>query len=74
MAWCERGQKACSKLADMAIPSACVIAGTCFDAGLELALACDRRIVVNTRSTSLGFPELEWGMIPCWGASIFPPN
>ena len=69
MAWCERGQKACSKLADMAIPSACVIAGTCFDAGLELALACDRRIVVNTRSTSLGFPELEWGMIPCWGAS-----
>ncbi len=68
-AWCERGQKACSKLADMSIPSVCVIAGTCFDAGLELALACDHRVVVNNDETSLGFPELEWGMIPCWGST-----
>lgn len=68
-AWTERGQQFCSKLADLPIPSICVIAGGCFDAGLELALACDHRIVVAGPSTSLGFPELEWGMIPCWGAT-----
>jgi 3-hydroxyacyl-CoA dehydrogenase/enoyl-CoA hydratase/3-hydroxybutyryl-CoA epimerase len=69
LAWSERGQKVCGKLADMPIPSACVIAGSCHDAGLELALACDHRVVVNLPSTSLGFPELEWGMIPCWGGT-----
>jgi 3-hydroxyacyl-CoA dehydrogenase/enoyl-CoA hydratase/3-hydroxybutyryl-CoA epimerase len=67
--WCERGQAVCSKLTAMPIPSVCVIAGTCFDAGLELALACDHLVVVNRPSTSLGFPELEWGMIPCWGGT-----
>jgi 3-hydroxyacyl-CoA dehydrogenase/enoyl-CoA hydratase/3-hydroxybutyryl-CoA epimerase len=74
LAWCERGQKICSKLATMPIPSVCVIAGSCFDAGLELALACDHRVVVNRPSTSLGFPELEWGMIPCWGGTQRLPH
>lgn len=68
-AWCERGQAVCNKLADAPIPSICIIAGTCFDAGLELALACDHRVVVNCAATSLGFPELEWGAIPCWGGT-----
>lgn len=67
--WAERGQQVCSKLAELPMPSACVIAGTCFDAGLELALACDYRVVVNLPSTSLGFPKLVWGMIPCWGGT-----
>src|ERR1017187_2093741 len=47
LSWSERGQKLCSKLAEMPIPSVCVIGGNCFDAGLELVLACDHRIVVN---------------------------
>lgn len=69
LAWADLGQKVCSKLADLPMPSACVIAGSCFDAGLELAMACDYRVVVNLPSTALGFPELEWGMIPCWGGT-----
>jgi 3-hydroxyacyl-CoA dehydrogenase / enoyl-CoA hydratase / 3-hydroxybutyryl-CoA epimerase len=67
--WSERGQKLCARLAELPIPSACLIAGSCFDAGLELALACDYRVVVNKATTVLGFPELEWGMIPCWGGT-----
>ncbi len=67
--WAEVGQRVCSKVADLPMPSVCVIAGTCYDAGLELALACDYRVVVNGPSTSLGFPELDWGMIPCWGST-----
>lgn len=67
--WSERGQAVCAKLSDLPIPSMCVISGACFDAGLELALACDYRVVVNRVATTLGFPELEWGMIPCWGGT-----
>lgn len=67
--WAERGQRVCGKLSALPIPSVCVIAGSCFDAGLEIALACDHRVVIDDPATVLGFPELEWGMIPCWGAT-----
>src|SRR5688572_19146194 len=50
-AWSERGQKLCTKLSGLTIPSACIIAGSCFDAGLELAMACDYRIVINKTHT-----------------------
>ncbi|MBI1833092.1 MAG: enoyl-CoA hydratase/isomerase family protein [Planctomycetes bacterium] len=69
LTWSERGQKLCCKLADLPIPSACLIAGSCLDAGLELALACDYRVLVDDEATSVGFPELNWGMIPCFGGS-----
>ena len=67
--WAKRGQEVCNRLAELTVPSVCVIAGNCCDAGLELALACDCRVVVNAAATALGFPELEWGMIPCWGGT-----
>ena len=72
--WAERGQRACTKFADMQIPSACVISGSCHDAGFELALACDYRVVVSKPSTLLGFPGLDWGMIPCWGGTQRLPH
>jgi 3-hydroxyacyl-CoA dehydrogenase / enoyl-CoA hydratase / 3-hydroxybutyryl-CoA epimerase len=74
LGWTRRGQELCNKLAEMATPSACVISGSCCDAGLELALACDHRVLVNREATVLGFPELEWGMIPCWGATQRLPH
>src|ERR1043166_5711221 len=37
----ELGQKVCQTLAALEIPSVAVIAGPCFGAGLELAIACD---------------------------------
>jgi 3-hydroxyacyl-CoA dehydrogenase/enoyl-CoA hydratase/3-hydroxybutyryl-CoA epimerase len=74
LAWAERGQKVCSKLAALPMPSVCIIAGSCYDAGFELALACDYRVVVNRPSTQLGFPEMEWGMIPCWGGTQRLPH
>jgi len=69
LTWARRGQDVCNKLANLAVPSACVIAGGCFDAGLELALACDHRVVVDKLATQIGFAELEWGMVPCWGGT-----
>ena len=73
-AWAERGQAVCSKLVTMPMPCVAVIAGSCCDAGLELALACDYRVVVNKAEVQLGFPELEWGMVPCWGGTQRLPH
>jgi len=72
--WAERGQQVCAKLAQLPIPSAAVIDGSCHDAGLELALACDYRVAVKSATTTFGFPALEWGMIPCWGSTQRLPH
>jgi 3-hydroxyacyl-CoA dehydrogenase/enoyl-CoA hydratase/3-hydroxybutyryl-CoA epimerase len=74
LAWSERGQKMCGKLAELPMPSVCVISGSCFDAGFELALACDYRVIVDRPATELGFPEMEWGMAPCWGGTQRLPH
>jgi len=42
------------------------VTGHAVGGGLELALACDLRVCVD--SATLGLPEIEMGWIPCWGA------
>jgi 3-hydroxyacyl-CoA dehydrogenase / enoyl-CoA hydratase / 3-hydroxybutyryl-CoA epimerase len=65
----EAGQKLFAKLARLPIPTAAVIAGACLGGGLELALACDYRIVVDHPRTQLGLPEIELGLLPAWGGT-----
>lgn len=69
VALAEQGQRVCAKLSDLPQPSVAVIAGGCLGAGLELALACDYRVVVDRPGTVLGFPEAEIGLIPAWGGT-----
>src|SRR5438132_7176502 len=69
VALAERGQQVFAKLAALPIPSVAVIGGTCLGGGLELALACDYRVVVDKISTQLGLPEVELGLIPAWGGT-----
>jgi len=64
-----RGQQLFEKLANLRVPSAAVIGGACLGGGLELALACDYRVVVDKPDTRLGFPEIELGLIPGWGGT-----
>jgi 3-hydroxyacyl-CoA dehydrogenase/enoyl-CoA hydratase/3-hydroxybutyryl-CoA epimerase len=63
------GQKLCELLAELPIPSVAVIGGACLGPGLQLALACDYRVVVKRPATVLGFNEVELGLIPCWGGT-----
>jgi 3-hydroxyacyl-CoA dehydrogenase/enoyl-CoA hydratase/3-hydroxybutyryl-CoA epimerase len=65
----EVGQACCQKLAALAVPSVAVIAGSCLGAGLELALACDYRIVVDRPGVVLGLTQVELGLVPCWGGT-----
>src|SRR5262245_10639087 len=65
----ELGQKLFGKLAALAAPSVAVIHGPALGGGLELALACDYRLVFDRPNTQLGLPEVELGLLPGWGGT-----
>jgi 3-hydroxyacyl-CoA dehydrogenase/enoyl-CoA hydratase/3-hydroxybutyryl-CoA epimerase len=65
----ERGQRLFNRLAQSRVPTVAVIAGACLGGGLELALACDYRVVVDDPKTQLGLPEIELGLLPAWGGT-----
>ncbi len=69
VALAQRGQALCERLAKLPLPSVAVIAGNCRGAGLELALACDYRVVVDRPAVSLGLSPLDLGLPPAWGGS-----
>src|SRR5262249_40240243 len=46
-----------------------IISGPCLGGGLECALACDYRLVVDDPRTQLGLPEIELGLLPAWGGT-----
>jgi enoyl-CoA hydratase/carnithine racemase len=52
---------------EMAKPTVCVIHGACIGGALELALACDLRVVAA--DAVLGLPETRVGLIPDVGGS-----
>jgi 3-hydroxyacyl-CoA dehydrogenase/enoyl-CoA hydratase/3-hydroxybutyryl-CoA epimerase len=65
----EQGQRLFDKLAGLPQVTIAVIAGPCLGGGLECALACDWRAVVDHPRTQLGFPEIELGLLPAWGGT-----
>ncbi len=65
----ELGQRLFDKVAALPMPSIVAIAGPCLGGGLELALACDYRLVFDSPKTQLGLPEIELGLLPGWGGT-----
>lgn len=63
----QRGQKVFQKLEDSPIPTLAFIHGYALGGGLELALACQLRLV--TSSAILGLPELNLALIPGYGGT-----
>ncbi|MDX5363065.1 MAG: 3-hydroxyacyl-CoA dehydrogenase NAD-binding domain-containing protein [Pseudazoarcus pumilus] len=63
----ERGWKLFARIACLPFPTLALIRGHCLGGGLELALACNYRIVVEDPSTRLGLPEVRLGLVPAWG-------
>ncbi|MDP1520431.1 3-hydroxyacyl-CoA dehydrogenase NAD-binding domain-containing protein [Porticoccus litoralis] len=45
------------------------IHGFCLGGGLELALACDYRVALDSESTRIGFPEIQLGIFPAFGGT-----
>lgn len=56
-------------VADLGMNTVAAIHGPCLGGGLELALACDYRLVSNDPKTKLGFPEVQLGLIPGAGGT-----
>jgi 3-hydroxyacyl-CoA dehydrogenase/enoyl-CoA hydratase/3-hydroxybutyryl-CoA epimerase len=63
----ERGWELFNWLARLKFPTLALIRGHCMGGGLELALACRYRVVVDEPGTKLALPEVMLGIYPAWG-------
>lgn len=68
----ERGWRLFNRLAAVSYPTLALIRGHCMGGGLELALACRHRIVVDEPGTRLALPEVMLGIVPGWGGDAAP--
>jgi len=62
-----RGWEIFDQLAAAPYPTLALVRGFCLGGGLELALACRYRVVVDDPATRLGLPEVMLGIVPAWG-------
>ncbi len=67
LALVRRGWDTFARLAAASYPTVALVRGFCLGGGLELALACRYRVVVDEPATRLGLPEVMLGILPGWG-------
>ncbi|HQR09812.1 MAG TPA: 3-hydroxyacyl-CoA dehydrogenase NAD-binding domain-containing protein [Casimicrobiaceae bacterium] len=63
----KRGWDTFERLARVPYPTLALVRGFCLGGGLELALACRYRVLVDEPGTRLGLPEVMLGIVPGWG-------
>jgi len=63
----KRGWDTYEQLAAVPFPTLALVRGFCLGGGLELAMACRYRVVVDDPGTRLGLPEVMLGIVPGWG-------
>ncbi|MEK7737254.1 MAG: 3-hydroxyacyl-CoA dehydrogenase NAD-binding domain-containing protein, partial [Pseudomonadota bacterium] len=70
----QRGWDAYNRLAAASYPTLALVRGHCMGGGLELALACRYRIVVDEPGAKLALPEVMLGIVPGWGGMLRLPR
>ena len=65
----ERLKRSLRKLESSGKPVVAAMTGTALGGGLELALACHYRIVIDSPKTKLGLPEVKLGLLPGGGGT-----
>ncbi|MEA2605178.1 MAG: 3-hydroxyacyl-CoA dehydrogenase / enoyl-CoA hydratase / 3-hydroxybutyryl-CoA epimerase [Acidobacteriota bacterium] len=65
----QRGHELMERVAALPFPTVAAIHGACLGGGLELALACRRRVATEHPKTKLGLPEVQLGLIPGLGGT-----
>lgn len=70
----QRGWDLYNRLASVKYPTLALIRGHCMGGGLELALACRYRVVVDEPGTRLALPEVKLGIVPGWGGMLRLPR
>jgi 3-hydroxyacyl-CoA dehydrogenase/enoyl-CoA hydratase/3-hydroxybutyryl-CoA epimerase len=64
------GQQVVDKVEKLSCPTLAAVNGFCMGGGLELAMACDYRIVYNGDQKILGLPEVKLGLHPGFGGTV----
>src|ERR1044072_1424108 len=64
------GQEVLDQLAALACPTVAAINGFALGGGLEVALACRYRVLVDDPAATLGFPEVQLGVHPGFGGTV----
>ena len=65
-----QGQQVLDRLEDLGCPSVAAINGFALGGGLELALACDYRVAIDSQKRTLGLPEVQLGIHPGFGGTV----
>jgi len=65
-----QGQQLFDRIENLGCPTVVVINGVCLGGGLELAMACDYRVVIETDKKILGLPEVRLGLHPGFGGTV----
>jgi 3-hydroxyacyl-CoA dehydrogenase / enoyl-CoA hydratase / 3-hydroxybutyryl-CoA epimerase len=68
------GQRTFDQIEALPIPTVAAIHGACVGGGYEICLACDYRVASLDRSTKIGLPETQLGILPAWGGSTRLPR
>lgn len=68
-AFIAQGLRVLAKLEALPFPTCAAIDGVALGGGLEVALACDWRVVTRDGDFKLGLPEVRLGLIPGWGGT-----
>jgi enoyl-CoA hydratase len=65
--WTRRGHRVLDCLAGLRQPTIAAVSGDAYGGGLEIALACDLRVVAD--DATLGLTETSIGTVPGWGGT-----
>lgn len=68
-AFIEQGLRVLAKLEALPFPTCAAIDGVALGGGLEVALACDWRVLGTHPKVQLGLPEVKLDLIPGWGGT-----
>ncbi|MBU2677550.1 MAG: enoyl-CoA hydratase/isomerase family protein, partial [Gammaproteobacteria bacterium] len=65
-----QGQQLFDRIENLSCPTVAVINGVCLGGGLELVMACDYRLALNSDQRILGLPEVKLGLHPGFGGTV----
>ncbi len=71
---CSGGQQMIHRISKLPFETVAAISGACLGGGLELSLACTKRVASTSKNVKIGLPEVQLGILPGFGGSIRLPR